>query len=282
MDLNIGEIKNNNQLYLPVPGKINNIIELTATENLYQIRLPDSKPLNYSPGQFIGLSLFGKGEAPISISSSPTRGPEFEIIVRKMGSLTSELHLKRPGDIIGIRGPFGNGFDIDKLKGNKMLLIAGGLGIAPLRSLIYFILDNKKDFDHLTILYGNKTPADVILKEEFSRWKMDDITLKITVDSCNNDIWNGNIGLITDLIPELNIDQNNTYTIIVGPPVMYKPVIAELDKKNLSHSRIFLSLERYMKCGVGKCGHCMIENLYCCTDGPVFCYDNVKHILDAL
>ncbi|MEW5819390.1 MAG: FAD/NAD(P)-binding protein [Cyanobacteriota bacterium] len=282
MHLNIGEIKNNNQLYLPVPGKIIDIIELTATENLYQIRLADGRPLNHLPGQFIGLSIFGKGEAPISISSSPTRGPEFEIIVRKMGSLTSELHLKRPGDIIGIRGPFGNGFDIDKLKGSKMLLIAGGLGIAPLRSLINFIIDNKKDYGHLTILYGNRTPADIILKDEISRWKMDDITLKITVDSCNNDIWNGNIGLITDLIPELYIDQNNTYTIIVGPPVMYKSVIVELDKKNLPHSKIFLSLERYMKCGVGKCGHCMIENLYCCTDGPVFCYDNIKNILEAL
>lgn len=276
------KIHTTNNLYLPITSEITSIEKLSAEEKLFKIRLLDNSKLNHKPGQFIQLSIFGYGEAPISISSSPTRGPGFDLVVRKAGRLTTEFHNYNIGHKIGIRGPFGSYFDTNVIKNNNVVIIAGGIGIAPLRSLVQYIIDNRSDYGSVTILYGSRSPETIILTKEFTEWQQASITLQLTVDKTNNRPWKHNIGLITDLVRSLEIDISNTYVFVVGPPIMYKPVIEELAVKYICHDRIYLSLERYMKCGVGKCGHCTIGDHYCCIEGPVFSYSNIKHIEEAI
>lgn len=271
-----------NNLYLPITSEITGIENLSADEKLFRIHMLDSYELKHKPGQFVQLSLFGYGEAPISIASSPTRGPIFELIVRKAGKLTKELHEYKVGNKIGIRGPFGNAFDTNIIKNKDIIIVAGGIGIAPLRSLIQYIVDHRSDYKTTTILYGSRSPEAVILKKEFIEWQQASINLQLIVDTTNNTPWEHNTGLITNLIKPLTIDNSNTYVFVVGPPVMYKPIISELEGKKISHENIYVSLERYMKCGVGKCGHCTIGDNYCCIEGPVFTYNDLKHINEAI
>jgi NAD(P)H-flavin reductase len=188
------------------------------------------------------------------------------------------------GDKVGIRGPFGNGFDIDSLKGKDLLFIAGGLGIAPLRSLINYVLDNRKEFGRVYLLYGCKEPKELLFADELvSIASKENVEFKPTVNWCpENEAWNGNIGVITTLIPQVSFDPEKTLAILCGPPVMYKFVIADLKKRNVPDDHIIMSLERRMKCGVGKCGHCQINQIYVCKDGPVFNYSKIKGVPEAL
>ncbi|MFH1644982.1 MAG: FAD/NAD(P)-binding protein, partial [Candidatus Omnitrophota bacterium] len=229
-------------------------------------------------------SIFGIGEAPISISSSPTMEEKdvFEICVRKVGTFTAALHNLDKGDKIGVRGPFGKGFPIDEIKGNDVLMIAGGLGIVPLRSMINFVIDKRRDFGNVMILLGCKAPGERLFTDEIAQWEsMADIGYACTVDKADPE-WKGNVGVITNLIPGVDIDTNRTYSVVVGPPVMYKFVIAELVKKGVPDKQIILSLERRMKCGLGKCGHCQINDVYVCKDGPTFTYAQIKGLEEAL
>jgi len=256
--------------------------KLTEKEKLFEIAFLDGKFLNHEPGQFVEVSLFGVGEAPISVCSSPTQKHSFEICVRKIGKLTSVLHTLEAGDEIGIRGPFGKGFDVSILEGNDLLIVAGGLGLAPLRSLINYVIDNRRDFGKVTILLGCNTPQSILFGDEITEWsKRMDIVFQCTVDKADPD-WKGNVGVITTLIPGVNLDAPRTFGIVVGPPVMYKYVIKELLKKGVPERQILVSLERHMKCGLGKCGHCQIHNIYCCQDGPVFRYDKIKDLKGAI
>lgn len=272
----------NIELYLPIMSEICEVKEESSAEKFFKIRLPHGKSLGHNAGQFVEVSIFGKGEAPISICSSPTRGPEFDLTVRNVGSLTSQLHKYKVGDMVGIRGPFGRGFNVQELKGKNALIIGGGIGIVPLRGLIHYIIDNREDYKDVTILYGSKSPSEIIFRDELKEWENANINLKLTVDTAEPGSWSGNVGLITTLIPPLEIDTENTFVYIVGPPIMYKFVIQELNKKKVPHNKIIVSLERYMKCGVGKCGHCTIGNYYCCTDGPIFTYEEIENIKEAL
>ena len=271
-------------LYSPRPATIKRTKQMTESEKFFEIKLDDGKPLGHQPGQFVQLSIFGVGEAPISISSSPTK-PErdvFEICVRKVGTFTGALHKLGVKDKLGVRGPFGRGFPIDEFKGNDILIIAGGLGIVPLRSLINFILDRKRDFGTVTLLLGCKQPKERLFTDETAKWgHMTNINYACTVDKADPH-WKGNVGVITTLIPGVHIDVNRTYAVVVGPPIMYKFVIAELLKKGIPANQIILSLERRMKCGMGKCGHCQINNLYVCKDGPTFTYAQIKGLEEAL
>ncbi len=273
----------NKHIYVPQICEVISTVSLTAWEKLLEIRMPKGEELGHSPGQFVELSILGVGEAPISVCSSPTKKGSFELTIRKVGTLTSASHELKPGDLVGIRGPFGRGFDIERLKGHNILAIAGGIGLAPLRSMINYIIDKSEDFGSLTILYGCKEPAEILKYADLERWKkLSNVDFRMTVDK-GDDNWTGNVGLITTLIPPLKIDPLRTYALIVGPPVMYRFVIQELlIKKNLHEEHIVFSLERMMKCGVGKCGHCAIGDKYCCTDGPVFFYSEIKHYEGAL
>ena len=228
------------------------------------------------------VSIPGVGDAPISICSSPTKRRSFELVVRKAGKLTAALHNMKEGDKVGIRGPFGTGFNVQSLEGNDLLFIAGGLGIVPLRSLINFVIDNRRNFGKVDILLGCKTPKDMLFGDEVEHWSERlDVNFNCTVDQTAPD-WKGNVGLITSLIPGVNLTPRQTFAVVVGPPIMYKFVVQELLKKEIPAKQIILSLERHMKCGVGKCGHCQIGHTYCCQDGPVFSYDQVKDNVEAL
>jgi NAD(P)H-flavin reductase len=269
------------QDYVPTPCTVREARPLTSLETLLEIALPDGRSLDHRPGQFVQVSVMGAGEAPISISSSPTRGPHFDLTVRKVGKVTNALHGLRAGDTVGIRGPFGTSFDVDRFKGKNVLLIPGGLGLAPMRSLIQYVIDTRDLYRDVTVAYGTKCPEERLFPEEIESWKRTGrLTVLETVDACSPS-WAGPVGLITTLIPPLDIDAR-TIVAIIGPPVMYKFVILELDKKNVPHENIVVSLERYMKCGVGKCGHCTIEHLYCCLDGPVFWLPEIERLKGAL
>lgn len=278
------QLHNSSPLYLPFDCEIISINDLTPAEKLFRLRCLDGAPLGHLPGQFVQVSLLGWGEAPISVASSPTREGYFELGVRRAGSLTGAMHQLKAGDVIGIRGPFGRPFDLPQLRGQDLLLISGGCGLAPMRSLIQYCEDRPEEFGRLSILYGAKNPEHALFKEDLATWESSaSFACSLTVDNISaGDCYSGSIGLITALIPPLSFDPAATMAVIVGPPVMYRAVIAELKKKGLGSDRIVVSLERQMRCGVGKCGHCTIEHLYCCQDGPVFRLDEVEHLRGAL
>jgi len=264
-------------LYIPRSATLKRVEKLTDRETLFEIALDDGKPLGHQPGQFVEVSIMGTGEAPISVSSAPG-GDTFEIVVRKVGDVTSKLHKMQPGDKIGIRGPFGTGFDVEALKGKNLLFIGGGLGVVPMRSLYNHVLNNRGEFGDVTILYGCKEPCELLFSEEIKTWKdRSDFRHLLTVDSCTEDEgWEGDIGVVGTLIPKVEFDPKNTTAIVVGPPIFYRFVIADLTKTGMPEENIIVSLERRMKCGVGKCGHCQINGVYVCKEGPVFNYKEIK------
>jgi len=190
----------------------------------------------------------------------------------------------RPGDEIGVRGPFGTYFDVEAFQGKDLLLIAGGCGLAPMRALIQYCEDRRDRFGQVTVLYGAKTPTDRLYKTDLGQWRQSEsLVCHYVVDGVpEGQAWDGEVGLITKLIPPLTIDPATTVAVVVGPPVMYRFVIAELHKKGLTDESIVVSLERHMKCGVGKCGHCAIDHLYCCVDGPVFRLSQLAEVQGAL
>jgi sulfhydrogenase subunit gamma (sulfur reductase) len=263
-------------------AKILQTKKLTANEMLFEVALADGEVLDHEPGQFVMVSLLGIGEVPISVCSSPTKRDSFELCVRAVGKVTRSLHKLKAGDEIGIRGPYGKGFPIRILEGNDLLLIAGGLGLAPLRSLITYVLDNRRDFGKVHLLFGCKEPKEMLFSDELEKWnERTDLHYACTVDRAAPE-WAGNVGVITTLIPGVDIEPARTFAAVVGPPIMYNFVIKELISKGVPARQILLSFERNMKCGNGKCGRCQIQNLYCCQDGPVFNYEKIKNLSEAI
>jgi NAD(P)H-flavin reductase len=259
---------------------------LTAMEKLFTIELPSGQSLGHRSGQFVEVSLLGIGEAPISISSSPSRSNgAFELCVRKVGDVTSALHNLAEGATIGVRGPFGSGFPLDKFRGKDILFAPGGLGLAPARSVINQVLDERGAYGRVIILYGAKNPGELLFKDELEAWSQrDDVEFHVTVDRGDAD-WTAagrNVGVITTLFPKISINPRNTVAITIGPPIMYRFVLMELLSKGLPEGQIWMSLERRMKCGVGKCGHCQINGLYCCQQGPSFSYAQIKGVEEAI
>jgi NAD(P)H-flavin reductase len=219
------------------------------------------------------LSVIGTGEAPFSISSSPTRPGILELCVRRIGHVTNALFELLPNARVGIRGPYGNGFPIEKLEGNSLLLVAGGLGMAPLRSLLWYALDNRSKFKDVTLMYGARNPDDMLFKYELLNLiDRADVNCLLTVDKDESGIWKAHVGVVTKLFEHVEIDPAETYAAICGPEVMFKFVLEQLLQRSFSKDRILMSLERNMQCGVGKCGHCMIGYKYTCLDGPIFTY----------
>ena len=270
-------------VYIPRLAEIAHAEDLTARERFFRIRLADGASLGHAPGQFVEVSVLGIGEAPISVCSSPTApGNEFELCIRKVGSVTNALHALPVGAKVGIRGPFGRGFPVNDLKGHDLLFVAGGLGIVPLRSIINYAIDNRRDFGKLTLLYGARTPSDMLFGDEIERWSNSaGFHLETTVDIADGH-WEGNVGVITKLFDRIMIDPAGTYALVVGPPVMFRFVIKSALSAGIYESRILLSLERRMKCGVGKCGHCQVDNVYVCQKGPVFPYTRIRNLKEAL
>lgn len=270
-------------VYLPVAARIADVRPLTTLEKLFTIELPDGLSLHHAPGQFVELSVFGVGEAPFSISSSPSRSNgTFELCIRQAGQVTNALHALGAGATVGIRGPFGRGFPVQHFRGKDLLFLPGGLGLAPLRSLINQVLDERSNFGRVIILYGARHPSELLFQDELALWsERGDVEVRVTVDRADDD-WQGHVGVITTLIPKIQVYAPNTVAFTVGPPVMYRYVLMELLGKGIREGNIWLSLERRMKCGVGKCGHCQIHHIYACLDGPCFPYAQIKRLEEAL
>ena len=257
---------------------------LTDDVKFFQVRpcSPEilSYTMSYKPGQFMMATLPGVGEAPFSISSSPSRPGLFEFCIRKVGTLTEKLFELKENEFIWIRGPYGNGFPIHEMKNHNLLIVVGGLGAAPLRSLLLFALDNRDMFKNIYFLHGAKKPSEMLFREEFLMLReREDLHCLLTVDEDDTGKWPCDVGVVTKLFSYLkDIDPAKTYAAVCGPPVMYKYVISELTKLNIPENKIVMTLERRMKCGIGKCGQCVVEHKYVCVDGPVFTYWDVKNI----
>lgn len=283
MTLLLSEKLEQSSIYLPVLAEIIDVKLLTALEKLYTLALPGGMSLGHEPGQFVELSVLGVGEAPISITSSPSRSNgTFELCVRNAGDMTNVLHRMGPGDRVGIRGPFGRPFPLRLFQGKDLVFAVGGLGLAPARSIINQVLDERGKYGRVIILYGARTPGDLLFTDELAAWAgRDDVELHMTVDRPAPG-WEGNVGVITRLFPRVQVYARNTVAITLGPPVMYRFVLMELLGKGLTEGNIWFSFERRMKCGVGKCGHCQINHVYTCKDGPTFSFADIKHLEEAL
>jgi len=270
-------------IYLPDIAIIDDMIEETGDVKTFIVRFKDKKvqeEFDYRPGQFVEVSVFGVGEIPISITSTPSRPGFLELNIKNVGLVSGILHKLSKGSEIGIRGPLGNGFPYERAFGKNLLFVAGGIGLAPLRSLINFALDNRNKFADFSILYGSRTPSDLDFRGELDLWsKRPDMQILITVDR-GDEGWQGNVGVVTTLFPKADIKSENTVAFVCGPPVMIPFVIRDLLKLGFSEDSIISTLERHMKCGVGKCGHCCIGEKYICQDGPVFSYKEMKEMAE--
>jgi sulfhydrogenase subunit gamma (sulfur reductase) len=277
------ETLDHQSIYLPTPARIVETVDQTELEKLFKIELPSGFSLSHRPGQFVQISVLGIGEAPISICSNPARSNgTFEVCVRRVGNVTNAMHALQPGATIGVRGPFGRGFPIERFRGKDILFVPGGLGLAPLRSLINEVLDERGKYGRVIIMYGARTPQDILFKDELAEWQSrGDIECHVTVDR-SDDAWTGNIGVITTLFPKVTIHPRNMVAVVVGPPIMYRFVLMELLGKGIAEGNIWFSFERRMKCGVGKCGHCQMHHIYTCQEGPSFSYAEIKHLEEAL
>jgi len=273
-------------LYLPEKVRIKSRRQFTELDHYVEVELLERKSLDHKPGQFVQVSMLGIGEMPISISSPPNGGNTFEMSIRTVGELTNLFNRLGAGDEFYIRGPFGHGFDDDilaEMKGKHVVCVAGGCGYAPSRSLIKKLIADKESYEKVSVLYGCKNSQDRLFPEELEEmYKIGgNVEVLETVDK-GDDSWKHNVGLITTLIPMCEMDTENTIVTIVGPPIMYKFVIRELLAKGIKKENIFVSLERRMKCAVGKCGHCQIKGLYACQHGPVFRYSEIENNEEAL
>ncbi|PKL35899.1 MAG: hypothetical protein CVV44_20495 [Spirochaetae bacterium HGW-Spirochaetae-1] len=233
------------------------------------------KEFKIRSGQFVMCTIFGAGEFAVSLPPSP-ENDRFHISVRNVGKVTGALHELKVGDKVGIRGPFGNGFPFEDIKGKNVIYVAGGIGLIPLRSSIVHVLQHRKDFGRIILLYGARTPKDLMYQYNIEEWqKSEGFETFISIDNAVAG-WNGHVGFVNQLIAKANVPVDNTVAFVCGPPVMFNSVIKELMSRGLKDDSIISTLERHMKCGIGKCQHCAIGRTLVCTDGPVYTYKQIK------
>lgn len=268
-------------IYLPDLAVVDRIVDETHDIKTFTLSFASravQKNFRFKPGQFVEASIFGAGEAPFGFASNPNHPQQFDITVRAIGAVTQAMHALKPGGYMGIRGPLGNCFPLDEVKGQDILFIAGGIGLPPLKSLIDPMLDCRGDFGRFIILYGARTPGDRVYKPLLQEWSTRaDITFLQTVDTPDPE-WSGPVGVVTTLFEKIDLDVARTVAFTCGPPVMIRFVIQDLLARGFAEDRIISTLERYMKCGVGKCGHCAIGHKYICVDGPVFSWLQIKRL----
>jgi len=269
--------------YMPRIARVADSRKFTDKETWLRIEFHDGAGIEYSAGQFMEVGVFGIGEAPISICSGPGHRHDLEMCVRSVGDVTNAIGALKTGDTVAVRGPFGNGFDMDSVAGSDLLLAAGGLGLAPCRSFIQAALEGRGKFKRVIILYGARTPADLLFLDDLAAWaKRDDCEFLVTVDR-GDGTWTGNTGVITTLFRRIaRIDPANTVAFIIGPPVMFKFAVLEALAMGMRKTNIYCSLERRMKCGLGKCGHCQIRDVYVCQEGPIFSYADVMRLREGI
>ncbi len=270
-------------------AQITSVSRLTGTENLYRIRIMDTderKQFSFRPGQFVMLEVPGVGEAPFGISSSPSSRDDIELCIRKAGNLTNYLSRASRGMRVGIRGPFGTSFPMESMHGQNILLIAGGLGLAPLRSPIAYVQENRTHFGDVDIIYGTKNPSQLLFTYQYDMWRKDDMGISIIVEKADP-LWKGAVGLITGALEPVLAGKDtafsqHTFAIVCGPPVMFKFICNMLNKIGIPMQKMFIDLERRMHCGMGKCCRCNVGSTYTCLSGPVFDYWTVMNLKEAI
>jgi NAD(P)H-flavin reductase len=275
----------NKNPYVPELVTITNIIEETPNIKSFQVVFNDPermKAFKFEPGQVGQLSVFGTGESTFVINSPPTRMEYLQFSVMKAGEVTAALHELFPGDQMGLRAPLGNWFPYDMMKGKKILFIGGGIGLAPLRTLILYMLDNRGDYKDITIIYGSRTPPDLCYKEDLKEWEArSDVDLILTVDA-DYPGWDKRIGFVPTVLNEVAPSPEDTIAITCGPPIMIKFVLQNLAKLNFKDENIITTLEARMKCGIGICGRCNLGSKYICKDGPVFSLAQLRDFPGAI
>lgn len=246
------------------------------TEDIFTLTLKarEKTPLSFMPGQFNMLYQFGIGEIPISISSNPSNTEVLLHTIRAVGPVTNSMQKLQKGDTIGVRGPFGNAWPLSEI-GCDVLIIAGGVGLAPLRAALYHLAAHQEQYKKITILYGAKTPSEIMYKKDLQFWKQKGLNIEISVDR-NDGSWTGPVGVITSLINKHVSNPFNTLALVCGPEIMMHFASLELLKVNVQEERIYLSMERNMQCGTGFCGHCQYGPYFVCKDGPIFAYPKIK------
>ncbi|MDN5325528.1 MAG: hypothetical protein PWP41_223 [Moorella sp. (in: firmicutes)] len=262
---------------VPQVGRITKIIDETPDVKTFHVTTETGKPFTPLPGQLAMLSLLDVGEAMFSITS---QGPDhLELAIKKVGMLTDALHEAEPGQSVGIRGPYGNGFPLEMMRGKDLLFIGGGIGLAPVRSLINYCIEHRKDYGHLWIIYGARSPADLCFKDDlFNNWpKVENCRVDVTVDR-GDDTWQGHEGFVPAFVEELNPAPEGKVAITCGPPIMIKFVLQSMEKLGFKDEQIVTTLEMRMKCGIGKCGRCNLGSCYVCLDGPVFTLAQLKKL----
>jgi NAD(P)H-flavin reductase len=269
----------NKNLYQPLNGEIVEIIDESPTIKSF-IVVPEEK-FSFKTGQFVELTLPGVGEAPFTPSSSPADTEKMDITIMKAGRVTDLLHKCKKGQKVGVRGPFGNGYPVDDYVGKHVYIVGGGVGLAPIRSLFLTLVDRIKDFKSVVCRFGARTPEDFIYKKTlFGSWqKIDGVDIKLTVDKADSK-WKDNVGVVTTILASKDVDIKNAVGVVCGPPIMMKFATMKLLEFGFEPKDIYLSMEKNMSCGVGKCGHCMIGKFYVCKDGPVFTYKQIEKYTD--
>ena len=271
-------------VYLPHLAVIEKTVDETADTKTFHFNFKDEKlreEFTFQSGQFCLLSVLGVGEATFCISSSPTRKGHLECSIREVGSLTRALHRLGAGAEIGFRGPYGNSFPLDFLAGKNLVFVGGGIGLAPLRSLIWNVIDNREQYDKIDIIYGARSPADLCFRYDLKAWDEDGtVNLLTTVDK-GDEGWSGRVGLVPVVLEEAAPSPDNSVAIVCGPPIMIRFTFPALERLGFTPAQMLTTLEKRMKCGIGKCGRCNIGNIYVCRDGPVFSFAEIKNFVSS-
>jgi NAD(P)H-flavin reductase len=265
---------------LPWPFQIRRVKR--ETEDTFTVELQPQGALEeftFQPGQFNMVYVYGVGEIPISISGDPANPRMLVHTTRAVGTVTKAMDKMRRGDILGIRGPYGTPWPIDQANGMDVVFVAGGIGLAPLRPSLYEVVTHREKYGNVVLLYGTRTPADVLFRQELENWRARfDLEIYVTVDRAMSG-WRGNVGVVTNLISRAPFDPRNTIACVCGPEIMMRFTAMELHKRGVDNEHIFVSLERNMKCAIGLCGHCQFGSFFVCKDGPVFQYSKIKDML---
>ena len=264
--------------YRSIPAEITSIVE--ESPNIKTFELDPEEKIEFATGEFIQLSVPGLGEAPFTPSSSPNATDKIEVTIMEAGEVTGKLHHIEEGETVGVRGPYGKGYPLDEMEGRDVLVVGGGVGLAPLRSLLYMLTAQPDNFGKISLKYGARTPDHLIYKDQLEDWgsSVSEIDLELTVDEGDED-WEGNVGVVTNLLENLEVDTEKGVAVVCGPPIMMKFTTQSL-LDHFESSDIYLSMEKNMSCGFGMCGHCQLGKYYVCKDGPVFTHDQVKDIPD--
>ncbi len=265
----------------PAPCRVTSVSKETHDTFTLTVAPPPGDPVSaFEPGQFSMLYVYGVGELPISISGDPAVRESLTYTIRSVGQVTYQLVTRQPGDFIGVRGPFGSSWPLKEARGKSVLIVAGGIGLAPLRPAIYSILRHRGDYNRLVILYGSRSPRDLLYKKEFAAWSLLPDTQALCTVDYGGVTWRGHVGVVTTLFRLVRMQPKETVAMLCGPEIMMRYAARELEARGLPPEQIHLSMERNMKCGAGFCGHCQMGPYFVCKHGPVFTYPQIKPYLD--